>query len=699
MPDSRAAFYSPALQPTQALEILNALKGDFQHAVAADMRIVTLPQGGNVAILLPHWTERPNISEKDGGWILGQFSGAVDSCLKGHFDPRRTGTLKFDFEHALPLRYAPAALLALAKGGRPDGEPQGNKIAIIEGEPDAVAKDVATVIRRARGVRILADGGSVDTLLAVASLDDDPLNGATLDGAQAGDALKVTRILAPLYIASDGGWIYVDDGHLPEGDALGKAGNVLGLLRGCGQISDEERNWAAYADEKGQLTILSLEQMPAEEAPDFLQEGLEKDEGLPPALPYRIIRPVPNEEAKENLVQRITARDFPVGYRVGLRRLKPHDFAEVDASRVREQIEELEARIDMMEALAAPQCRLMRFADDQLPALVDALRRVPPKALADRQILYGSGHSAGRIGPSHYLLFAPGEAARLFPEHTWRGRTDDGPITYWLDPYCARMAADHRDLRTRIFVPEECCLVPALTGFGGDLEATLRLLLGNLFVYAREIIENPEAWPFFIFSELGNRTFDMEVELINGRSFAPVTDKVRWLDNYLQVRAAQVVDEDDLQAVAEALYTKKASKDIRASAASTVVELLDDWNDYFSDLNERLGQLLKAFAVDIEKTEVRMSQSLEFMESAGQRLRAIEQITEEFQVLSQSGAATLADLEKVAADLQDRRDIFADRLTAELDASERLVATAKLKISDQSNEISRLKEWAKQKTR
>lgn len=631
---------------------------------------------------LPHWNAPPHCEQAKVIALRDVLAHAYQSALNRSYDLSRIAPQSADTSGMLDLAGAMVAGICAAVEDSPRDRDQHRKIAVFLGDIAELAETTAATLRRSRFPAISAFDTGDQRSLVVVHASDDSEAGATLDGLRA--RVKDLAVLAPVEMASGVIWLR-DDGTIPE-SRRGETSAIVAILRSLGVLADDQ----ALAVLRRQDDELCFAGIPAVLAGTPADE-LSADISFETALRVRPIRAVRSDEALRALQERIVEARFPVGYRVSLEPVRESGGNEADIELLREEIAEREAEIELIRALAAPQMRLLRFSDAQLPALVDGLRRMPPEMFRNADLRYAAGHAAGRAEPAHFLLYDPGEVSlegRL-PEHYWRGRTEDRPIRYWLDPHAAR-AMQESGGRTFVFTPVRQRLLPAIDSFGGTLDQTLRLILGNLFADASEVLAAEGAEPVFLFSPPSVPGADMDLELLDRRWFQPVSLSLRWLNDYMMVRSPRIADRAVLSQLAEELYEGEVAARLRREAQEVREALEREWSASEARLRDQIGEVVSHVGEEIQRCAERLSLGRQFLIEAQDRIAEQDRSIELARARLAEADSIDAEMRTLATDLsQDRYSMVSDILS-EIELGDRAMKEAERRIAIQLEKIEDL---------
>lgn len=688
MPDNRQMWRIARLRPGETLAVLARLAPRLPVLIACDVRLIVTQEGAE--LYLPHFRQKPHRPEAEVLEVrsaLGEAVAAVTGSTPLARDP-----VSANLDEMLDVAEAAAASLLTAAthtGPTEETDRFGSTVykrVLIQGTLDEAAAATAAVVRRAR-YPTLATGRSGEDWVTLVELLDSPEAGATLDGLRAAVSGGL-QVLAPQPTA--GGVLWLSDGLSLDTASRDAAGHILAGLRLTGRLGPEEELAVLREPGRSNGAILTWRLPPLELRPAVEVLPLATK---PPAdrLSLRSLTIQPSTDAAERLAARILSYDFPLGYRVRLSPLPERLREDADVERLREEIEEREAEIALIRAMAAPQLRLLRFSDAQLPALVDGLRRMPPAMMSNAGLTFATAHAAGRIGPAHFVLYDPARVAfegRL-PEYYWRAKTEDRPIGYWLDPHAAA-AMSGAPGEPLIFVPVRSRIEPPIASFGGDLGQTMRLVLANLFADASAVLDRLGARPAYVFSPPAERDFDLEVEVLNLSEFAPIHLRLRWINDHILVRSPQGAAEKALGALAEDLWEGAAARTLRLHLRQEVQEVEADWDDAADALSSRIGSITSALTHELREVALRATRAHAFLAAARLRIEEIDKGVAGMQRSLSSAEALATATAQLAKERGNARLVFADDLLSEIEAGRRTMDQAEVRITTELKTIEGL---------
>jgi len=681
MADNAQVLRLASLRGHEALAFMAELAPHFAAAQAAKLSFL-IASNGAATVLLPHWNSPPHHPQIAVRALRDTIAIALQMATGEARDLSRIGAVSQNMAGALDV--VAAAMTVLYVSAKPVDIPEAlqmRKLAVIVGTPGRVAELAAATTRRSRNAALIV-GKGVDQTIAIMSLSDLPDDGATMDGLRAGLGPQEGGLTLLSPVETPGGTVFLTNGTGLEASDRAAAGAVLRGLVAAGQL-DADVDLLLFAG----VTAYAL---PREAAFLAAEEVfIAPDAGV--WLSLRRLDIVPSDAAATDLAARIADRRFPVGYRVALRPLPNRMRSNADVEQLREEIEEREAEIALIRALAAPQLRLLRFSDTQLPALVDGLRRMPPAMQRDANLTFATAHAAGRAGPAHFVMYDPALVAieGHLPEFYWRGQTEDTPICYWVDPPSAA-AMTGAEGEPLIFVPLRSHIDPPIASFGGRLDQTMRLVLGNLFADAAAVLEDKAARPVFIFSPPSEAGFEMEVELLDAARFAPLHLQLRWINDHMLVRSPRLADDAVLTRLADDLYEGEAARQLTDRAQDDLAALSAEWTMGADALSARIGGLLGELAEEIDQSQDRVRRAVAFLSVARDRIDALDGVVAQANAVLADVEQTVGHMQNVQQQQATRRLAFVSDVLTEIATGERTLSAAQTKIEDHRTAIDRL---------
>jgi len=655
MPDSRESYVWPWLDDGAMLHVLSGFsREDFTNAALADMRL-QIEAEDRSRFILPH-SKNPTLPALRNRLVHLVTDLANKACGRS---TEQTQTMLFD-RLAQPV---PAALLLAQRlAGSPastndPGAPlDGARLALITGlDAEATSGWVANLVQRGRDAHVLAalHPKTKESLTFIRASDDDGLN-ATLTGLQA--RLRPDSKIHLFTATQLDGLTFWSELHAPKlpSTTIAKLAAIAARA-----LPNTAADLALIRTDTGPvlLQISALNAAPAA-ADAFADHAPLQD------IDLRVFTIAEHKGALAALQAHIAKPDFPIGYRVSLQPMRKLGPADHDVDQLLERIEDLQDILDQIRNLDAPSLRLLRFSDDQLPALIDGLRRLPPRQLQSEHLRYAAGHAAGRDGPAHFILYDPSHINLDIPEAYWRQQGDQKPISYWLDPNIAGAELSRRG-RFSVFTPMGMMLVPSLADFGGTLDESLKIVLGGLFVNTAKIVETATARPMFLFSHPTEDGFALDVEVLDEVAFGPLQLNIRMLNDYLKLRGPNLVNSTDLAEVAANLYTGQLAKGLQDSVAKVQADAEESWDYALGEVERDATWVLHALHREIEDAQTRITSAESYLHHAATRMVSLEKLVEQAEKVLGGTEDVSALLNEKLDGLTDRRDEFVERALGE----------------------------------
>jgi len=676
MPDNRQVIRVATLKRPEVLPFMAAMAPHFQAALTCEARFGATPDG-SLRIVLPHWNDRPRRSKAEVVALRAALGAAVEVAT-GAARNVPVELISQTLDGMLDIIGAALMVLFLGASENQQTAVQGHpeKLAVLRGHDTALIDTLAATLRRSRYPTLAVSGVAVDDPLTVIHLTDDSDAGATLDGLRAGLPPGALAVLAARETSA--GRIYLPDHLSYPAMQRPAAGAVMQALTAQGWLGFGAALLLVPQPGDGLLACQMPPETPFTPVVDLIPES-EVDSWMTLAVQQIL----PSAAAAEALAARIVGPAFPVGYKVALCPVPDRLRQEADVELLREEIEEREAEIGLIRALAAPQLRLLRFTDAQLPALVDGLRLMPPAMQLSDHLTFATAQSAGQDLPNHFILYDPSRLSiegRL-PEYYWRQKTDDHPIGYWLDPFAsAAMTGSQTD--PLIFVPVRQHIIPRVSRFGGQLDQTMRLVLGNLFADASVVLDDPMARPMFVFSPSSEPSFDLAVEVLDRAKFAPINLRLRWINEHIQVRSPRLFEPGTISAIADAAFSADAAAKLAETIGADLQKVSFAWAEGEAVLTGQIGDITRHLTAEVVEAAERIRLSIDYLNLARKRIAEVDSATQKVQIRLGRVEGAVSGLQSLVDAKAAARNQFANDLLAEIEAGERTVEQAVARMRD-----------------
>ncbi|UXX83798.1 hypothetical protein N7U68_03820 [Roseovarius pelagicus] len=667
-------------------------EGDLDTLMASQLRIARAENGVWRALL-------PVRVEAIKAEATGQFRDVVKLAYREAAEKSVGREADQGFSVSLEGTVSPleaALALALASGVSDEEKAaatEAEQMLATTGSADQTARVMADVIRQGRDVRTAGahhlGNGQLGAFLIYT---DDPEDyGSVSAYLRRKDVAAQTFDMRAFGLGFARLWLEASS-PVPASGALNDLAAILLRAREAGLIPAATSDLVVISTGDTAIRVYCHTPETIAEAPSAADHVAAELEPVQP-LDVAIIPFKADATASAELRDRIKALSRTVGYRVSLEPRPRNVARDAELEPLLEQIDELQHQIDQITALGAPQQRLLRFSDAQLPAMIDGLRKLPPKALSDGALQYAASHSAGRVGPAHYLMYNPTMTHMRVAEAYWRMRTEPHPMSYWLEPFVAEAQAK-RPTRTQVFVPSGHFLVPSLAHFGGDVDETLRLVLGNLFDDRHALLTDKESSAFYIFSRSQSEAFDLDVEVVDGDQFAPLNQKLFWINDYLQMRSPVAVDPERLAEVAANLYEGEAAKALGETIDNQIGELDTAWAKARDDISGQALGVIDAIAEEMEAVTARISDLHEYLGKTAKEMQALETTASAAtRALRDATNAIMSDLGAQDSAVAQARLTFEARMHSECRLAEDAIEKGQERISALQDRLRRIQTW------
>lgn len=599
----------------------------------------------------------------------------VDALMKAFSDEaelftRRLGAKSTNMENYPSLEVGVLLLLLVCAGQEVEerAEPTGSEklVFMADGQVENWARDANIVVKRCSMARleVVANQQEAGEMGLVLLLQDDVKRGSALAGLLALEEGTPWDVLCRY--DSPAGPIFLPQDLEFSRSSILDTGRILESM----QEQELEENERPYCIARmGDAKWVFRTDMPTHDAREIISDDISGER-----LSWRFLDLKQSDKAEKRLRDAIKMEDPNAGYRLSLHKIGPRIDDAQSLVRIREKISDMEAEAALVRGLRAPQTTLLRFSRAQLPAMADFLSVVRVGDIDAGKILYGFQATADEPGGVHFLHYDPAEIQleRPLREQTWRARTEDNPIRYWVDPHWAPFYTNATArVECRVFTPINTVIHPTLHSFAPeDMDAYIRQLiirrisLGEFNSTIKELLEDRQRAVGLVFSRSRDEAFDVAVEILDLSCFSPLRQRLDWInDNLLMVDPA-FVSEERVSAIAAALFEGRNADDLlkdmgaRTEALETMVaESEDQFTASIEGLSKRFAQ---EFSAAIDHTNG-ITNHIELLSA---RLMALEGILVEVHALSTSSEVAGVTLDAIVADLEFRRETFEEGVRA-----------------------------------
>lgn len=702
MADKRPAIVLPSIPVHQMLSVMAALCGDsiFGDLLKYDARLHIAPTEGTAQLIFPQNAPGKALSDRRQSEIrqtCADFLNDIADTPSGRAAGQAPASM-VDFE---TLHTPYDALLTLVFSAAQTDEQQRlartkdqNVAAIYPiGMPfDDLPSEVAKTIKSGLDANIVKTAAGMESSGHVVTfISDDSARLSTFVAPLPGyERFEGIQILTQRRAVTFDFWLPFDQ-HLDQ-RSLDNAGRfAVGLQRHGALDSKLTDGFMFYGRNRVRALFTGTDTEPisaAELATTML-------EGQP--LELTILEVQDHETALAELERKLTADDFNFGYRVRLAQTKTYHNPTLDKSRIVEKITELENELQLIDSLGNEQQHLLRFTDAQLPAMIDGLRAFPRDVLAESgTFLYAASHSTHATGPSHYLLYNPATTPlrQLIPEHFWRGRTEDRPISYWMDPFVAGHTQNGQS-RSRVFVPMGQMIIPAFTHFSGSVDKALDTIIGKQFPEHKNIRDDDTKQPIYLFLQSPDPDVDLEIEILDRAQFGDLKTQLRWINDYLTVHKTKSVKAEDLAAVADGVYANDTATAINAKAADSLQSMRDVWETQSTLIAQEAGEVLTHLGAEIDAASSSIQDAYAFLDASRDRIHALESAVASAHSALSNGEQALENLPEIAKGIEAVRDDFLDRVRLEFDTSQQTIDASERELDRITERLKSVSRWGR----
>lgn len=698
----RQCFQLPIMNNDDVLSVLRQLARDDWLAMShADLRVQVGNDGRGRLVLPARPRSMPGGEEAVRNFRKRVFealqtSGQVEQLGREH---KQAFSIPFESLHA-PLEAAVA--ITAQHHPHPEGVPtqlrnEDRQMVLVVGAEQDVPRIVADIGRLGRYVSGATHRQGDGRLVAVLLVND-----AASAYGLVSTYEKPRELDASLYrlcrhsIGEDGLWLPLE--LQPDPERLGKLSAIVDAAKEGGSLSQDVQN-IAYLDSApppNQVAIVYLGEDALPDRPDLLPEVSALTEPLQ-SIQICVMCFRPEKEAADELQSRILEMRHRMGYRVSLRSAARELALEMDVEALTEQIDDLTLQIQQIQALQAPQSRLMRFSDLQLPAMIDGLRRLPATKLTDGSLQYAAGHSAGRSEPVHYLLYDPSETFYRTAEARWQAITGDRRLmSYWLEPFVAMARFENpTTTKTEVYVPSEHFMVPSLAHFGGSVDDTLRVILGNLFDEIPELMQDPNRGVMYVFTPSESDPNALQVEVLDRVTFAPLHQQLHWINDYLEMQSPIAVSADRLAEVASALYEGRVASALVADVSDEVSRLDKEWEGFQRRIEADAASALDLIQSEMDAVAARMADLRKYLHRADREMDDLELLVRSAEAAVGQAQNVSATLEQQDHSMRRARDYFEHRCKAELKRAEERIRINQNRVGGLRNRMREIRDWGK----
>jgi len=292
-----------------------------------------------------------------------------------------------------------------------------------------------------------------------------------------------------------------------------------------------------------------------------------------------------------------------IAYRLALRRGHYQEFKLNEYERLSQQQLDIEYRLAYLSSIKAERPTLLRFTQQQLPALADVMRCFSMKFLQGEDLLYGfqaveRHHPAGL----HYLLKSPHAVMdEMDPLPLW-GDLNKLAMHFWLDPLWSRYYGG-RGNECWVFVPTGMTLFPPMHCWDAtEMDAYLRDVLSQWFHGQHGVASIPEK-AIYLFEPSPHAPDEIHISVLNRANFQPLHTQLGWfndnlaimnelsVDGFIQTLADDMAKRDIAARVGQAAQQMIAT--FEATAARTSQQVAEKTQELTTVITQELNRIIQ----------------------------------------------------------------------------------------------------------
>ncbi|UCH94670.1 MAG: hypothetical protein JSV88_31025 [Candidatus Aminicenantes bacterium] len=341
-----------------------------------------------------------------------------------------------------------------------------------------------------------------------------------------------------------------------------------------------------------------------------------------------------SQKALDGLAAAIHKAKPYVGYHLELQTTK---FLEKNPlERLLDQKARIEHNIAYLQGITVPQPVLMRFNQEQLPALAAQVRSFPMHIIHDGRLKYGFQAFDNEPTGYHFILIDLRETGRsgLDPLPLWQELDVDIPhMRFRLDPFWAYHYYEAGG-DSMVFVPGGCALFPPIHDWErGNMDQFLRETIGHWF-QDRLRGQTIPARPIYIFEGAPGSKSPIHVSVLDQDRMEPLHLRLSWINDNLIINRA-LEKESLMKEMAKditwgelaqriKIETEKTRKDFSETALTT--------SKYMAKTTNEMTQVLTAEIDRVVKETFRMTQKIRRLH---QRLQEWNKVLEDMEKILQ----------------------------------------------------------------
>jgi hypothetical protein len=294
----------------------------------------------------------------------------------------------------------------------------------------------------------------------------------------------------------------------------------------------------------------------------------------------------------------------------------------------------IEHNIAYLQSITAPQPVLMRFTQQQLPALAAQVRSFPMHVLHDGRLRYGFQAFKSEPAGYHFLLIDLRETTRteLDPLPFWQETGMDIPhLRYRLDPFWAHHYFEAGG-DSMVFVPEGCTLFPPIHDWErGNMDQFLRETFEHWFKDRLQGQILP-ARPLYVFDGQPDSNSPIHVFVLDQDRMEPLHLRLGWLNDNLIINHT-LEKEKLMQEMAREITWGDLAQKIKVETEKTRREFSETTLAATQYIAQTTGEMTRVLTKEIDRTVKETFRMTQKIKRITQRLEEWDNILEDMETL------------------------------------------------------------------
>jgi hypothetical protein len=371
----------------------------------------------------------------------------------------------------------------------------------------------------------------------------------------------------------------------------------------------------------------------------------------------------------DKLAERVQEAEPFVGYRLELRTTDHIDKNTIE--RLNQQKARIDYHLAYLQSVSKPRPLLLRFTQQQLPALAAEIRSFPIHAILEGSIKYGFQATQREPAGFHFLFIDPAETARLEldPYPLWRDLGAEH-MRFRLDPYWAGHYFDGWGIgEAMVFVREGSTIYPPLHSWEPrSMDTYLRETMTHWFQSELKQVTVPER-PIYIFDGEPVPKAAISISLLDRDRMEPLHTRLGWLNDNLVIHRAiekeglisQMAKDISWQETAEKIkqdmeISRQEFEETSVAAAQYMANTTAEMTGILTSEINRVVRDTFRLAEKIKRTDERL---LEWTEICSDMEEMLQEVRQQWQHTTKQKGEAHNEFWKIQQDIE-RELTFAD---------------------------------------